>query len=191
MAAGGLCQRRCPCRERSLRSANLFLCLVFIFPSKQNFSFGMWPVAEWGKYKEKKAFNWLKINSVFMNTLANFTEGWDFFIFSFVRDTGGNFSILKGISYYYFFWYLLDSMSVWAVCWHLTLFCDCTWRWGSARICFCFEMEWPFSAHRGLQPDSFYLRPKMITPIDSASCQSTARLTAIVQVMACCCLLSP
>lgn len=34
----------------------LFLCLVFIFPSKQNFSFGMWPVAEQGKYKEKKAF---------------------------------------------------------------------------------------------------------------------------------------
>lgn len=36
-----------------------------------------------------------------MNMLANFTEGWDFFIFSFIRDTGGNFSILKGI--YFFF----------------------------------------------------------------------------------------
>lgn len=99
----------------------------------------MWSVAEWGKYKEKKAFNWLKINSVFMNMLANFTEGWDFFIFSFIRDTGGNFSILKGI-----FFFFLDSVSFWAVCWHLTLFCDCTWRWGSAHICFCFEIELTF-----------------------------------------------
>lgn len=33
--------------------------------------------------------------------LANFTEGWDFFIFNFMRDTGGNFSILKRIHYYY------------------------------------------------------------------------------------------
>lgn len=35
-----------------------------------------------------------------MNLLADFTGEWDFFILSFIRDAGGNFSILKGIHYY-------------------------------------------------------------------------------------------